>query len=64
MERSWPSQRCSSTRDDGGEQGQALNGKGDVGEVGDGAVAVLEVEGIQKLFGALGIELFEGLAHR
>jgi hypothetical protein len=35
---------------DRGEQREALDGEGDVGQVGDGAVAVLEVEGVQKLF--------------
>ena len=48
---------------DGGEEGEALDGEGDVGEVGDGAVAVLEVEGVEELLGALGADLGERLAH-
>ncbi len=48
---------------DGGEEGEALDGEGDVGEVGDGAVAVLEVEGVEELLGALGADLGEGFAH-
>ena len=38
--------------DDGGEDGEALDGQCDVGKVGNGAVAVLEVEGVEKLSGA------------
>ena len=33
-----------------------------MGEVGDGAMAVLEVEGVEELLGALGADLGEGLA--
>jgi hypothetical protein len=41
--------------DDGGEQAEALDGEGDVGQVGDGAVAVLEIKGVEELLGALGL---------
>ena len=34
-----------------------------MGEVGDGAVAVLEVEGVEELLGPLGADFLEGLAH-
>jgi hypothetical protein len=36
--------------DNGGEDGEAFDGERDVGKVGNGAVAVLKVEGIEKLF--------------
>src|SRR5208283_3618710 len=49
--------------DDGGEQAEALDGEGDVREVGDGTVAVLEIKGVEELAGALGADLGEGLAH-
>ena len=48
---------------DGGEEAEALDGEGDVGQVGDGAVAVLEIEGVQELLGALGADFGERLAH-
>ena len=50
-------------QDDGGQQAQALDGEGDVGQVGDGAVAVLEIKGVEELLGALGADLGEGFAH-
>jgi hypothetical protein len=34
-----------------------------VSEVGNGAVAVLEVKGVEELLGALGADFNEGLAH-
>ena len=48
---------------DGGQQAQPLDGKGDVGQVGDGAVAVLKIKGVEELLGALGADLGERLAH-
>ena len=63
MERSWPSQRCLVDQYDGGQQAEPLDGKGDVGQVGDGAVAVLKIEGIEELLGALGADFGERLAH-
>ena len=48
---------------DRGEQDEALDGEGDVGEVGDGAMAVLEVEGVEELLGALGADFGERLLH-
>jgi hypothetical protein len=56
--RSWPSQRVSSS----GEEREALDGEGDVREVGDGAMAVLEVEGVEELLGLLRADLDEGFA--
>ena len=50
--------------DDGGQEAEALDGESDVGQIGDGAVAVLEVEGVEELLGALGADFSEGLAHR
>ena len=50
-------------QDDGGEEGKPLDGEGDVGQVGDGAVAVLEVKSVEELLGALGADFVEGLAH-
>ena len=49
--------------DDGGEEREAFDCEGDVGEVGDGAVAVLKIEGVEKLLGALGVEFAKRLAH-
>ena len=34
-----------------------------MGQVGDGAMAVLEIEGIEELLGALGADFAEGFAH-
>ena len=48
---------------DGGQQAEPLDGKGDVGQVGDGAMAVLKIKGIQELLGALGADFGQGLAH-
>ena len=48
---------------DGSKQAEALDGEGDVREVGDGAVTVLEVKGIEELFGALGADLGERFLH-
>jgi hypothetical protein len=45
------------------EQREALDGEGDVREVGDGAMAVLEVEGVEELLGALRADLGERLLH-
>ena len=50
--------------DDGGEDGEALDGERDVGKVGDGAVPVLEVVGVEKLFGPLGRDFLQRLFHR
>ena len=50
-------------QNDGRQQAEALDGEGDVRQVGDGTVAVLEVEGVEELLGALGADLGEGLAH-
>ena len=48
---------------DGGQQAEPLDGEGDVGQVGDGAMAVLEIKGIEELLGALGADFGQGLAH-
>ena len=45
------------------KQAQALDGEGDVGQVGDGAVAVLEIKCVEELLGALGADFGEGFAH-
>jgi hypothetical protein len=50
-------------QNDGSQERKALNGKGDVGEVGDGTMAVLEIESIEELLGALGADFGQGLAH-
>ena len=50
--------------DDGGEDGESLDGERDVGKVGDGAVPVLEVEGVEKLFRLLGRDFLQRLFHR
>ena len=49
--------------DDGGQQAEALDGEGDMGQVGDGAVAILEIECIEELLGALGANFRQGFAH-
>ncbi len=49
--------------DNGGQQREPFDGEGNVGEVGDGAVAVLEVEGVEELLGALGADLGQRLPH-
>ena len=43
---------------------EALDREGNVREVGDRAMAVLEVEGVEKLLGALGADLAERLLQR
>ena len=48
---------------DGRQQAQPLDGKGDVRQVGDGAMTVLEIEGVEELLGALGADLGQRLAH-
>ena len=48
---------------DGGQQAEPLDGEGDVGQVGDGAMAVLEIEGVEELLGALGADFGQRLAH-
>jgi len=48
---------------DGRQQAQLLHREGDVREVRDGAVAVLEVEGVEELLGLLRADLGERLAH-
>jgi hypothetical protein len=50
-------------QDDGGQQAEPLDGEGDVGQVGDGAVAVLKIKGVEELLGALGADFGQGLAH-
>ena len=50
-------------QDDGGQQAEALDGEGDVGQVGDGAVAVLKIKCVEELLGALGADFGERLAH-
>ncbi len=49
--------------DNGGKEAEALDGEGDVGEVGDGAVAVLKIKGVEELLGALGADFGKRLAH-
>ena len=48
---------------DGCKQAQALDGKGDMGQVGDGAVAVLKIECVKELLGALDADFSERFAH-
>jgi len=48
---------------DGSEKAEALDREGNVGEVGDGTMAVLEVEGVEKLLGSLRADFAERLAH-
>ena len=48
---------------DGGQQAEPLDGEGDVGQVGDGAVAVLKIKGVEKLLGALAADFGQRLAH-
>ena len=50
-------------QDDGGQQAEALDREGDVREVGDGTMAVLEIECIEELFGALGADFGQRFAH-
>jgi len=47
-----------------GQQAEPLNGHGDMGQVGDGAVAVLKIKGVQELLSALGADFSQRLAHR
>ena len=49
---------------DRSQQAEPLDREGDVGQVGDGAMPVLEVEGVEELFGALGADLGKRLLHR
>ena len=48
---------------DGGQQRQSLDGEGDMGQIGDRSMAVLEIECVEELFGALAADLLEGLLH-
>ena len=48
---------------DGGQQAQALDGEGDVRQVGNGAMAVLEIECVEELLGALGADFGQRFAH-
>ena len=50
-------------QDDGRQQAEPLNGHGNVGQIGDGAVAVLKIKGVQELLGALRADLRQRLAH-
>ena len=50
-------------KDDGGKQAKALDGEGDMGQVGDGAVAILEIECAEELLGALGADFGQRFAH-
>ncbi len=50
--------------DNGGEDGEALDGERDVGEVGDGAVPVLEVESVEKFLRLLQRNFLQRLLHR
>ena len=46
------------------QQTEALNRERNVCQIGDRAVAILEVEGVEKLFGPLGTDLRQRLLHR
>ena len=48
----------------GRQQAQPFHRERDVRQVGNGAVAVLKIKGVQKLLGALGADLGQRLAHR
>jgi hypothetical protein len=50
-------------QDDGGQKRQTLHGKGNVRQVRDRAVSILEIECVQELFGALGIQFAQRLLH-
>src|SRR6185437_16041351 len=45
------------------EQGKPLDCEGQVGEVGNGAMAVLEIKCVEELLGALAADFPERLAH-
>src|SRR5271155_2553243 len=47
-----------------GKQREALDGESQVREVSDGTMSVLEIECVEKLFGALAADLFQRLPHR
>src|SRR6266849_4068553 len=49
---------------DGGQDGEAFNSERNVGKVGNGAVPVLEIEGVEKLFGLLLSNFLQRLLHR
>jgi len=48
----------------GRQQAQPLHGKGHVRQVGNRAMPVLKIKGVQKLLGALRADLCQRLAHR
>ena len=50
-------------QDDCREQAEPLNREGHMGQVGDRAMAVLEVEGVQELLGALAGDLAQRFLH-
>ena len=47
----------------GSQQTESLDGEGDVSQVGDGAMAILKIKGVEELLGALGTDFVERLAH-
>ena len=47
----------------GGQDGQLFNGKSDVGQIGNGTVAILEIKRVEKLLGFLLADLLERLLH-
>ena len=49
---------------DGGQQAEPLDGEGDMGQVGDRAVAVLKIKGVEELLGSLAVDLGQRFAHR
>ena len=51
-------------QDDGGDHRQFFHGKGDMRQVGDGAVPVLEIKRVEKFFRLLLADLAQRLFHR
>ncbi len=49
--------------DDGGHQAESLDGEGDMRQIGDRAMTVLKIKGVEELFRALGTDIGERLAH-
>ncbi len=51
-------------QDDGRQQRQPLDGEGHMGQVGDGAVAILKVKRVEEMLGALAGDFAQRLLHR
>jgi hypothetical protein len=48
---------------DGCEQAQAFDREGDVCQIGDGTMAVLEIKCVEELLGTLGADFSQRFAH-